>query len=97
MYSGDGSIDYEEYENMMEVPVMSDDKKIEQFGLFDRDNDGKITPAEVQEVLGSFAQSKSSPDEDLHHHVQEIIGKHDADGDGILTHAGIEINWCCLK
>ena len=76
---------------MMEVPIISDDKKIEQFGLFDRDNDGKITPTEVHEVLGSFAQSKShqsATDEDLHHHVQEIIGKHDHDGDGILTHAG---------
>jgi len=54
----------------MEVPIMSDDKKIEQFGLFDRDNDRKIMPAKVHEVLRPFAQLKSqSLDEDLHHHV----------------------------
>ena len=69
-YSGDGSIDDKEYENMIEVPIMSDDKKIEPFGLFDRDDDRKIRPAKMPEVLRPFAQFKSqSLDEDLHHHV----------------------------
>lgn len=89
MLLGDGSVDYEEYENMMEVPKMADDNKFQQFDLFDKDKDGTITSTEIHDVLASFALTKSGePAEDLHHQVQEIIGKHDVDGDGVLTRAG---------
>ena len=74
---------------MMEVPKMADDNKFQQFDLFDKDKDGTITSTEIHDVLASFALTKSGePAEDLHHQVQEIIGKHDVDGDGVLTRAG---------
>jgi len=88
---GNGSVDYDEYENMMGIPKMTDDKKFQQFDLFDKDNDGTITPEEIQYVLSSFALERTDgPAEDLHHQVQEIIGKYDIDGDGVLTHADIQ-------
>ena len=74
---------------MMGIPKMTDEKKFQQFDLFNKDNDGTITPEEIQDVLSSFALQRSDPAEDLHHQVQEIIGKYDIDGDGVLTHAGI--------
>lgn len=94
----DGAVNYKEYKDMLkqqknDQPLMvessSDDKKREQFALFDKNNDGMISSMEVHEVLSTLNLARELEEEDIDHQVQEIMRRHDSDGDGILTLAGL--------
>ena len=98
MIAVDGAVNFDEYKKMMEqeknppsvVLLESDDekKKKENFALFDKDNNGIISSKEIHEVLSALNFANDLPEENIELQVQEIMLKHDTNGDGVLTFAG---------
>ena len=98
MFAVDGAVDFNEYKDMLkqkqenDEPLTedSDEKKRQQFALFDKDNDGMISPTEVFGVLSNLNFARELSEEDIEQQVEEIMRRHDSDDDGMLTFAGIE-------
>ncbi|KAH0891034.1 hypothetical protein HID58_053463 [Brassica napus] len=80
--NGDGYVDIEEfgglYETIMEERDEEEDMR-EAFNVFDQNRDGFITVEELKSVLASLGLKQGRTLEDC----KKMIGKVDADGDGM--------------
>ena len=74
---GNGSIDYTEFvmATMNEKNMMSNDKLMSAFKMFDKDGSGTISADEIRTVLGSDSSLSLSS-------INDIIKEVDENGDG---------------
>ena len=82
---GNGSIDLEEFINMMgkKVKETENEKELrEAFQVFDKDRDGFISPMELRFVMLNLGETLSERE------VVEMIREADMDGDGKVNFAG---------
>merc|ERR1711881_305822 len=79
---GDGEMDYDDFERMMEQKILNKDQKddlLKAFSLFDDDKTGTISLANLKRVAKELGETLS--DEEL----KEVIAESDKDGDGELS------------
>lgn len=84
-FVGNGSIDFEEFVLMMAKKLErsnTEDEIREAFKLFDTDNNGFITVAELRNILTDTGE-KIRPEE-----ADELIKAIDKDGDGKIDYEG---------
>ena len=74
---GNGSIDYTEFvmATMNEKNMMSNERLMQAFKMFDKDNSGTISADEIKEVLGSDTSLSEQA-------ITQIIKEVDENGDG---------------
>merc|ERR550525_916010 len=80
--NGMGSINFEDFKNMMQVQLeqkSTDDEIRQAFALFDKDKDGKISPKELKEVMLSLGEEMNDRD------VADMIFEADQSGDGCIN------------
>jgi calmodulin len=81
---GNGTVDFDEFAYMMTRQMREGDTEpdiIEAFRVFDKDNDGKITVAELTHIMKDLGETV--PQEEL----DEMIAQADTDKDGIIDYA----------
>merc|ERR1712118_430461 len=79
---GDGEMDYDDFERMMEQKILNKDQKddlVKAFTLFDDDKTGTITLANLKRVAKDLGETMSEED------LKEVIAESDKDGDGELS------------
>merc|ERR1712093_203800 len=79
---GDGEMDYDDFERMMEQKILNKDQKddlLKAFALMDDDKTGKITLANLKRVAKELGETLSEEE------LLEVIAESDADGDGELS------------
>merc|ERR1712224_544848 len=79
---GDGDMDYDAFERMMEQKILNKDQKddlLKAFSLFDDDKTGKISLANLKRVAKELGETLSEDD------LKEVIAESDKDGDGELS------------
>merc|ERR1711924_487523 len=79
---GDGEMDYDDFERMMERKILDKDQKdvlLKAFALFDDDKTGTITLANLKRVAKELGETLSEDD------LKEVIAESDKDGDGELS------------
>merc|ERR1712230_311705 len=78
---GDGEMDYDDFERMMERKILDKDQKddlLKAFSLFDDDQTGTISLKNLKRVAKELGETM---DED---ELQEMLNDADKDGDGVL-------------
>jgi calmodulin len=81
--NGDGTIDFPEFLNLMAKKMQdtdTEDDLKEAFKVFDKDNDGYISAAELRHVLTNIGEKLSDEE------VDEMIREADIDGDGQINY-----------
>merc|ERR1711937_262898 len=79
---GDGEMDYDDFERMVERKILDKDQKddlLKAFSLFDDDKTGKISLANLKRVAKELGETLSEDD------LKEVIAESDKDGDGELS------------
>jgi len=80
---GDGTIDFEEFIELMEIRMNDSDEEqdiIEVFKVFDGDGNGYITAAELRHVMTNLEEELTEEE------VDEMINEADIDGDGQISY-----------
>ena len=83
--AGNGTIDFEEFLQMMAKKMQdtdSEEELREAFRVFDKDGNGYISAAELRHVMTNLGE-KLTDDE-----VDEMIKEADLDGDGMVNYEG---------
>jgi len=84
--SGDGTVDYQEFCNLMKEMVAKAavmEKQIrEAFGAIDTNGDGQISSSEIVKAMAAQGRKLSTEEAD------EIIGSIDKDGDKTISYDG---------
>merc|ERR1711904_573380 len=76
---GDGEMDYDDFERMMEQKILNKDQKddlLKAFRLFDDDETGKISLKNLKRVAKELGETMTEEE------LQEMIDEADRDGDG---------------
>merc|ERR1711977_817442 len=79
---GDGEMDYDDFERMMEQKILDKDQKddlLKAFTLFDDDETGKISLKNLKRVAKELGETMSEEE------LNEVIAESDKDGDGELS------------
>merc|ERR1711977_101099 len=79
---GDGEMDYDDFERMMEQKILSKDQKddlLKAFKIFDDDQTGKISLKNLKRVAKELGETMSEEE------LIEVIAESDKDGDGELS------------
>merc|ERR1712138_124059 len=79
---GDGEMDYDDFERMMERKILDKDQKddlLKAFKLIDDDDTGKISLKNLKRVAKELGETMSEDD------LTEVIAESDKDGDGELS------------
>merc|ERR1712182_178751 len=79
---GDGEMDYDDFERMMEQKIINKDQKddlLKAFAMFDDDKTGTISPANLKRVAKELGETMTEED------LLEVIAESDKDGDGELS------------
>eukprot|EP00746_Dinoflagellata_sp_MGD_P150952 gnl/MRDRNA2_/MRDRNA2_82695_c0_seq1.p1 gnl/MRDRNA2_/MRDRNA2_82695_c0~~gnl/MRDRNA2_/MRDRNA2_82695_c0_seq1.p1 ORF type:complete len:190 (+),score=71.13 gnl/MRDRNA2_/MRDRNA2_82695_c0_seq1:80-571(+) len=79
---GDGEMDYDDFERMMEQKILNKDQKddlLKAFSCFDDDKTGKISLTNLKRVAKELGETLSEED------LKEVIAESDKDGDGELS------------
>merc|ERR1712118_413074 len=79
---GDGEMDYDDFERMMERKILDKDQKddlMKAFKLIDDDSTGKISLANLKRVAKELGETTTEED------LLEVIAESDKDGDGELS------------
>merc|ERR1719230_413356 len=79
---GDGEMDYDDFERMMEKKILNKDQKddlLKAFSIFDDDKTGKISLQNLKRVAKELGETMSEAD------LIEVIAESDQDGDGELS------------
>merc|ERR1719424_584747 len=79
---GDGEMDYDDFERMMEQKILNKDQKddlLKAFSLFDDDKTGTISLKNLMRVAKDLGETMTEAD------LQEVIAESDKDGDGELS------------
>merc|ERR1712031_66032 len=79
---GDGEMDYDDFERMMEQKILNKDQKddlLKAFALFDDDKTGTISLTNLKRVAKELGETLSEDD------LKEVIAESDKDGDGELN------------
>ena len=85
IYSGNGTIDFEEFLDMMARKLRETDTEEElreAFKVFDMDSNGYITALELRKVMTNLGEKLSDEE------VEEMIKEADVDGDGQVDYEG---------
>ncbi|ODV89357.1 hypothetical protein CANCADRAFT_3985 [Tortispora caseinolytica NRRL Y-17796] len=86
-----GTIDFPEFLTMMARKMKdsdSEDEIREAFKVFDRDNDGYISAAELRHVMMSIGEPLTEEEAD------QMIREADADGDGLINYVEFAHTLC---
>ena len=89
---GNGTIDFPEFLTMMARKMRDTDSEEEikeAFKVFDRDNNGYISAAELRHVMTNLGERLSETE------VDEMIREADVDGDGQINYEGESLFSCC--
>ena len=99
--SGNGTIDFPEFLNMMATKLDDLDSETEikeTFRLFDKNGDGFISAWELRLVMANLGERLTD------HEIEEMLREADVDGDGVINYEGrcgvlIGGNWhyCCSE
>merc|ERR1719473_2053544 len=79
---GDGEMDYDDFERMMEQKILNKDQKddlLKAFKLIDDDQTGKISLANLKRVAKELGETLTEEE------LMEVITESDKDGDGELS------------
>ena len=79
---GDGTIDFEEFCELMEKRMSDDNTEadiIEVFKVFDNDGSGNISAEELKHILCNLEEPLTAGE------VEWIVGEADIDGDGTIS------------
>merc|ERR1711907_352432 len=79
---GDGEMDYDDFERMMEQKILNKDQKddlLKAFKLMDDDETGKISLKNLKRVAKELGETMTEED------LLEVIAESDKDGDGELS------------
>merc|ERR1711861_122345 len=79
---GDGEMDYDDFERMMEQKILNKDPKDDlrrAFGLIDDDQTGKISLKNLKRVAKELGETMTEEE------LMEVIAESDKDGDGELS------------
>merc|ERR1712124_13939 len=79
---GDGEMDYDDFERMMEQKIINKDQKddlMKAFSLIDDDQTGKISLKNLKRVAKELGETMSEEE------LMEVITESDKDGDGELS------------
>merc|ERR1712188_50846 len=79
---GDGEMDYDDFERMMEQKILNKDQKddlLKAFSLFDDDKTGKISLQNLKRVAKELGETMTEDE------LMEVITESDKDGDGELS------------
>lgn len=83
--AGNGTIDFEEFLQMMARKMKdtdSEDELREAFRVFDKDGNGFISAAELRHVMTNLGEKLTDEE------VDEMIKEADLDGDGMVNYEG---------
>ena len=83
--TGNGTIDFDEFLQMMAKKMKDTDSEEElksAFKVFDRDNTGFITGPNLRVVMTNLGEKLTDEE------VEEMIREADADGDGLINYQG---------
>ena len=82
--AGSGFIDFDEFVAVMNefMPADDSDQIRQAFSMMDRDGSGKISAAELKQVMRSIGERLTDDD------IDEIIREIDMDGDGEVDYEG---------
>lgn len=81
--NSDGTIDFDEFANLMASDEVDPNKELEEiFSFFDKDKSGRISLSELKETLQAIAVNVRDSD------VEEMMREADADGDGQISFMG---------
>lgn len=85
LFTGSGFIDFDEFVAVMAdfMPQDESEQLRQAFAMIDNDGSGKISSAELKNVLRSLGDKHISNDE-----IEEIIREIDLDGDGQIDYEG---------
>lgn len=78
-----GTINFEEFLRLMSMHVNekdNDEDLLNVFRVFDKDNNGFITPAELKQAMESLDETVTDED------IEEMIKEADANGDGNVNY-----------
>lgn len=81
--NGDGEIDFHEFCNLMTKQAHEDDadeELREAFKIFDKDEDGFISPAELRFVMTNLGEKLTDEE------IDDMIREADFDGDGLINY-----------
>lgn len=81
--TGDGTIDFEEFCELMKNKMKgldADEEIREAFKVFDKNGDGYVEVAELRQVVQNLGEPLSEAD------LQEMIKEADSDGDGRISY-----------
>ncbi|ELU13698.1 hypothetical protein CAPTEDRAFT_98410, partial [Capitella teleta] len=81
----DGTIDFEEFEDMMEVKMETsdlDDEMTQAFQVFDKDSSGFVSADEMYSIMNSLGENLSKE------RIKEMIAGSDTDLDGRIDFIG---------
>ena len=84
--AGNGTIDFEEFLQMMAKKMRdtdSEDELREAFRVFDKDGNGFISAAELRHVMTNLGERLTDEE------VDEMIKEADLDGDGMVNYDGM--------
>merc|ERR1712118_463334 len=79
---GDGEMDYDDFERMMEQKILNKDQKddlMKAFSLFDDDKTGTISLQNLKRIAKELGETLSEDE------LKEVITESDKDGDGELN------------
>merc|ERR1711907_514393 len=79
---GDGEMDYDDFERMMEQKILNKDQKddlLKAFSLFDDDKTGTISLANLKRVAKELGETLSEED------LKAVIAESDTNGNGELS------------
>ncbi|KAJ1413889.1 EF-Hand 1, calcium-binding site [Sesbania bispinosa] len=80
---GNGTIEFEEFLNLMATKMKeteAEEELKEAFRVFDKDQDGYISPSELRSVLRSIGEKVTEEE------LEQMIKEADLDGDGLLDY-----------
>jgi len=85
LFTGNGTIDFEEFLQMMAKKMRdtdNDDEIQEAFNVFDNDRDGFINGTELRQVMLSIGEKLTDEE------IEEMIKEADTDEDGQISYQG---------
>ncbi|CAG2172353.1 unnamed protein product, partial [Oppiella nova] len=86
---GNGTIEFNEFLNLMSKKMKETDKEEElreAFRVFDRNGDGFISASELRHVMTNLGEKLTDEE------VEDMIREADLDGDGLVNYDGLYLN-----